>query len=164
VGSWVVSEQLVPQPVIRRASAHELPRLVELLQQESLGGEQREDPGPPLSRRYRDAFAAIEVDPDNAIFVAELDGHVVGMFQRTFIRHLQRGGERVSEIESVVVDEPFRGRGIGAAMMRWAIDEARAAGCTRVQLTSNVARKHAHRFYERLGFVAGYVGMKLALT
>jgi GNAT superfamily N-acetyltransferase len=163
MGSWVVSEQVVPQPVIRGASPHDLPRLVGLLQQESLRGEQREDPGPPPPHRYYDAFAAIEADPDNDIFVAELDGHVVGMFQRTFIRHLQRGGERVSEIESVVVDQPFRGRGIGVAMMRWAIDEACAAGCTRVQLTSNVARKDAHRFYERLGFVAGYLGMKLTL-
>jgi GNAT superfamily N-acetyltransferase len=163
MGSWVVSEQVVPQPVIRRASGHDLPRLIELLQQESLGREQREDPGPPLPRRYHDALAAIDAEPGNAIFVAEMDGHVVGMFQRTFIRHLQRGGERVSEIESVVVDEPFRGRGVGAAMMRWAIDEARVARCARVQLTSNVARKDAHRSYERLGFTASWVGMKLAL-
>lgn len=161
--SWVVSEDVLPQPVVRRAAARDLPRLVELLEQESLGGERREDPGPPLPQRYFDALAAIDADPNNAVFVAELDGHVVGMFQRTFIRHLQRGGERVSEIESVVVDEPFRGRGIGAAMMRRAIEEARAAGCTRIQLTSNVARADAHRFYKRLGFVADWRGMKLTL-
>lgn len=158
-----MSERVVPEPVVRRASVRDLPRLVELLGQEALGVEQREHPGPPLPQRYYDAFAAIEAGSDNAIFVAELDGHVVGMFQRTFIRHLQRGGERVSEIESVVVDEPFRRRGIGAAMMHWAIDEAGGAGCTRVQLTSNIARKDAHRFYQRLGFVPDYVGMKLPL-
>jgi GNAT superfamily N-acetyltransferase len=45
--------------------------------------------------------------------------------------------------------------------MRWAIDEARRRGCFRVQLTSNEVRKRAHRFYERLGFVASHEGMKL---
>jgi GNAT superfamily N-acetyltransferase len=161
--SWVVSEDVLSHVTIRRASVADLPRVVELLQQESIAGDIREDIGPPLPQRYYDAFSAIETDPDNAIFVAVLAGEVAGAFQRTFIRHLQRGGERVSEIESVIVDEPWRGRGIGAAMMRWVIEEARQAGCTRVQLTSNVARKDAHRFYERLGFVPGYVGMKLAL-
>ncbi len=161
--SWVVSEDILACVTIRLASAHDLPRIVELLQQEAIAGEVREDLGPPLPQRYYDAFAAIETDPDNAVFVAELAGEIVGAFQRTFIRHLQRGGERVSEIESVIVDERLRGRGIGAVMMRWAIEEARQAGRTRVQLTSNVARKDAHRFYQRLGFVPGYVGMKLPL-
>jgi GNAT superfamily N-acetyltransferase len=161
--SWVVSEDVLSRLTIRRASADDLPRVVALLQQESIAGEVREDIGPPLPQRYYDAFAVIEADPDNAIFVAELGGEIAGAFQRTFIRHLQRGGERVSEIESVIVDERWRGRGIGAAMMRWAINEARTAGCARVQLTSNVARRDAHRFYQRLGFVPGYVGMKLSL-
>ncbi len=161
--SWSVSERIVPQPVIRRAHVHDLPRLVELLQQESLAGERREDVGPPLPRRYYDVFAAIEADPRNDIMVAEMDGHVVGMFQITLIQHLMRAGELVAEIESVVVDEPFRNRKIGEAMMRWAIDDARRRGCSRVQLTSNAARKDAHRFYQRLGFVPTSVGMKLVL-
>jgi GNAT superfamily N-acetyltransferase len=161
--SWSVSERIVPQPVIRRAHVHDLSRVVELLQQESLDGQPREDLGPPLPQRYYDAFVAIDADSTNDVMVAEMDGHVVGTFQITYIRHLQRGGELVAEIESVVVDEPFRGRKIGEAMMRWAIDAARARGCSRVQLTSNVARTDAHRFYKRLGFVPGYVGMKLVL-
>jgi GNAT superfamily N-acetyltransferase len=161
--SWVVTERIVPQPVVRRAHRHDLPRVVELLQQESLDGEQREDLGPPLPQRYYDALAEIEADPDNDIIVAEMDGHVVGTFQLTLIRHLEREAELVAEIESVVVDEPFRGKGIGEAMMRWAIENARERGCQRVQLTSNKRRLDAHRFYERLGFVPGHIGMKLTL-
>ena len=161
--SWTVTERIVPQPVMRRANRHDLPRIIELLQQESLDGERREDLGPPLPQRYYEALAEIEADPDNDIIVAEMDGHVVGTFQITLIRHLEREAELVAEIESVVVDEPFRGRKIGEAMMRWAIDSARTRGCSRVQLTSNRARTDAHRFYERLGFVPGYIGMKLVL-
>ena len=48
-------------------------------------------------------------------------------------------------------------------MMQAAIDRARADGCTLVQLTTDKRRGDAHRFYERLGFEASHVGMKLAL-
>ena len=48
-------------------------------------------------------------------------------------------------------------------MMAWAIAEARRRGCALVQLTSDKSRTSAHRFYERLGFVATHEGMKLAL-
>jgi hypothetical protein len=32
-----------------------------------------------------------------------------------------------------------------------------------IQLTSNTARVDARRFYERLGFKASHIGMKLAI-
>ena len=48
-------------------------------------------------------------------------------------------------------------------MVRWAVDQARARGCHLVQLTSNQARTEARRFYERLGFKASHIGMKLYL-
>jgi GNAT superfamily N-acetyltransferase len=48
-------------------------------------------------------------------------------------------------------------------MMGWAIGEARRRGCGLVQLTTDKARPDAHRFYERLGFVASHQGMKLRL-
>jgi GNAT superfamily N-acetyltransferase len=48
-------------------------------------------------------------------------------------------------------------------MLTWAIDEARQRGCALVQLTTDKSRTGAHRFYERLGFVASHEGMKLIL-
>ena len=48
-------------------------------------------------------------------------------------------------------------------MLRWAIGEARRRGCALVQLTTDKSRTDAHRFYERLGFVASHEGMKLHL-
>ncbi len=149
---------------IRDATAADLPRIVDLLQQESLGDERREDPGPPLSDAYVRAFEAIEADPRQRLLVAEVDGAVVGTFVFIVIPNLSYRGRPVAQVENVVVDEPWRGRGVGEAMMRWAIEEARRAGCFRVQLTSNKARKDAHRFYERLGFVATHEGFKLYLS
>ncbi len=56
-----------------------------------------------------------------------------------------------------------RGRGLGEAMLGWCAEEARRRGAALVQLTTDVRRPDAHRFYERLGFVASHVGMKLEL-
>ena len=46
-------------------------------------------------------------------------------------------------------------------MLTWAIEEARRRGCRLIQLTTDKQRPDAHRFYERLGFVASHEGMKL---
>jgi ribosomal protein S18 acetylase RimI-like enzyme len=55
----------------------------------------------------------------------------------------------------------LRGQGIGEALVREAIERARRHGCRIVQLTTDRSRADAHRFYERLGFEATHVGMKL---
>ncbi|HXK33054.1 MAG TPA: GNAT family N-acetyltransferase [Dehalococcoidia bacterium] len=148
---------------IRPAGRGDLPRIVELLQQLSMDGARREDIGPPLPQRYHDAFELIERGPDNVVCAAERDGTIVGTFQLTVIQHLRRIGVKVAEVESVVVDEALRGQRIGEAMMRFAIEGARRRGCGHVQLTSNVDRPDAHRFYGRLGFTPGHVGLRYQL-
>jgi GNAT superfamily N-acetyltransferase len=47
--------------------------------------------------------------------------------------------------------------------MLFAIGRARAAGCVSMQLTTNMERREAHRFYENLGFKGTHLGMKLSL-
>jgi GNAT superfamily N-acetyltransferase len=47
--------------------------------------------------------------------------------------------------------------------MQWAIAAAQERGCAVVQLTTNLQRADAHRFYESLGFTASHVGMKRVL-
>ncbi|WP_437280119.1 GNAT family N-acetyltransferase [Sorangium sp. So ce375] len=153
--------QLVP--AIRRAAEADLPVIVHLFSIPDEGGVKTDHPGPPLDPRYREALAAIAEDPNNALLVAEVEGRVAGAFHLTIIQYVANRGARVAQIENVIVDPSLRGRGIGEAMMRWAIDEARRRGCFRVQLTSNKARLRAHRFYKRLGFVASHEGMKLKL-
>jgi ribosomal protein S18 acetylase RimI-like enzyme len=56
-------------------------------------------------------------------------------------------------IEDVVVDGSARGRGVGDALNRAALDRARAAGCRTVDLTSRPSREAANRLYQRLGFI-----------
>ena len=52
---------------------------------------------------------------------------------------------------------------IGAKMIEWAVQKARAEGCHLVQLTTDKKRPEALKFYERLGFQPTHDGMKLHL-
>jgi GNAT superfamily N-acetyltransferase len=54
-------------------------------------------------------------------------------------------------------------KGYGESLMRYAIEEARRAGCYKVSLTSNKRRAEAHRFYEKMGFTATHEGFRLLL-
>ena len=55
-------------------------------------------------------------------------------------------------IEDVVVDRSARGRGVGEALNRTAMDRAREVGSTTVDLTSRPSREAANHLYRRLGF------------
>ena len=116
-----------------------------------------------LDRRYAEAFAAIEQDPNQLLAVAERDGQIVGILQLSFIPGLTRSGMWRGQIEGVRVASAERGTGIGRAMIEWAIAESRKRGCGLVQLTSDKRRAGAHAFYEALGFQATHEGYKLPL-
>ena len=120
-----------------------------------------EDPGHPAP--YRAAIEEIAAHPPGAVLVAEVDGAVAGVCQLIVFRHIQERGGLCAEIESVHVAEPQRGKGIGSVLLAAAVERARAAGCYRVQLTSNKARPDAHRFYLRHGFEPSHEGFKLYL-
>ncbi|MGP4113666.1 GNAT family N-acetyltransferase [Streptomyces sp. 4N509B] len=149
---------------MRRARHADLAAVLHLLSQDALPAPEVEiGPGDPVPRVYVEAFERIDADPGQLLAVAELDGAVVGTLQLSFVPYLTRRGTPVAMVEAVRVDRRLRRRGVGEHMMRWALGQARARGCVRVQLTSNKARADAHRFYERLGFRATHEGMKLHL-
>jgi GNAT superfamily N-acetyltransferase len=109
------------------------------------------------------AFEAIDADPRNELIVADDDDGVIGTCQLTFTPSLSRRGAERMTIEAVRVRSDARGRGIGHAMMIWALDRARERGCGLAQLTTDKRRTDAQRFYASLGFVASHEGMKIAL-
>ena len=55
-------------------------------------------------------------------------------------------------IEDVVVDGGARGKGVGEALNRHALDVAAERGARSVDLTSRPSREAANRLYRRLGF------------
>ena len=109
------------------------------------------------------AFTAIDSDPSHELMVAMLDDEIVGTFQLSFLPGLPLGGLLRAQLENVHVRPDMRGKGIGAAMMDWAVQRAKTRGAGLVQLTSNKLRSDAHRFYDRLGFKATHEGFKLEI-
>ncbi|MFJ3922430.1 GNAT family N-acetyltransferase [Streptomyces sp. NPDC090022] len=145
---------------IRPATEADLPAIVAMLADDPLGAtrESPEDLAP-----YRTALKRITEDPHQRLVVAVRAGRVVGTLQLTLVPGLSRKGATRSIVEGVRIHADERGSGLGTVFMEWAIATSRAEGCQLVQLTSDVTRTDAHRFYERLGFVASHVGFKLAL-
>jgi GNAT superfamily N-acetyltransferase len=148
---------------LRRAVAGDVPALVALIAADQLGAARDGVRDESDLAAYNAAFAAIDADPAHLLLVAESGGEVTGTLQLSFLPGLARRGGLRAQIEAVRVADSARGSGLGAAMMTWAIGEASRRGCTLVQLTTDKSRADAHRFYQRLGFVASHEGMKLAL-
>lgn len=55
-------------------------------------------------------------------------------------------------VSALVVTEATRSLGVGAQLVAAAEQIARAWGCHRMEVTSNLKRDRAHAFYERLGY------------
>jgi ribosomal protein S18 acetylase RimI-like enzyme len=100
---------------------------------------------PPTAAELSDILAAA----DTVLFVARLGDRVVGSLTVAFYR-IPTGLK--AWIEDVVVDEDARGSGIGEALSRAAIDEARRRGAKNVSLTSRPSREAANRLYRGIGF------------
>jgi ribosomal protein S18 acetylase RimI-like enzyme len=143
---------------VRRAVADDLPALVALLADDPLG---RSRETADLAS-YRRAFEQVDRDAGQLLVTAVAHDEIVGTLQLSLIPGLSRGGAVRGQIEAVRVRGDHRGRGIGSALLRWAVDEARRRGCALVQLTTDTSRADALRFYEGLGFVASH-GLKMAL-
>ena len=150
---------------IRRAQAGDVARIAELIMLGAATQTMTQDEIATEARHpgYAEAFAEIDASRDNALFVAERAGEVVGTFQVTLIPGLVARGRKRGEIESVHVAPESRGLGIGALMIRHALAFAGENGVGLVELSSNKARIDAHRFYRNLGFDQSHEGFKKQL-
>ncbi len=96
-----------------------------------------------------DDVARLTSDPDVTLFVATIDGVIVGTL--TLVVFAIPSGHR-AWIEDVIVDTDARGLGIGAALTLAAIDEGRRRGVRTIDLTSRPSREAANALYRKLGF------------
>jgi len=93
-----------------------------------------------------------EIADNDSFFIArdpELGGQIVGSL--TLVTFRIPTGVR-SWIEDVVVDTTMRGKGIGEALTRAALQRAAELGAKTVDLTSRPSREAANRLYQRVGF------------
>lgn len=101
--------------------------------------------------------------PDYKIYLAEIDGRVIGSFALLVMLNLGHCGAPSAIIEDVVVDPDMQGRGFGRDMMQAAINIAREKQCYKLVLSSNARRTRAHAFYETLGFQRHGVSFHITL-
>jgi len=131
-----VGVEIVPAEVVTDELVEAFARLIPQLSSAS---------PPPTA----DELAEIVATTDSVLFVARLDGRLVGALTIAFYR-IPTGLK--AWIEDVVVDADARGSGIGEALNEVAIDEARRRGAKNVSLTSRPSREAANRLYRRMGF------------
>jgi GNAT superfamily N-acetyltransferase len=147
---------------LRRAGDGDLAAIILLLSDDPVSASRGDRADATDEPAYRSALEGLVTDPSNEVLLVVNDSdEPVAMMQLTRIPGLARRGATRLLIESVRVHSSQRSSGIGSAMMRWVTSTAAAAtGASLVQLTSDVARTDAHRFYERLGFEATHRGFK----
>ncbi len=150
----------------REAAKPDLPALVALLVDDDLAGD-RDDTDLSLLPIYTRALEEIAAQAGNRVIVAETEiaGHLrlIACAQFAVIPGLARKGMRRAQLEHVRVASDMRGMGVGRRLLAYLIELARAEECGMVQLTADVARSDAHRFYESHGFVGSHKGFKLLL-
>ena len=115
---------------------------------------QLEEHAIPLARELLvDAVRQALADDRHAlILVTRQGGRPVGVAYLSFGLILERGGTAMFLEELYVVPE-LRGREIGTALLRAALDAARARGCRSVELEVERSHARAANLYARAGFL-----------
>ena len=124
---------------IRPCSEHDRPGVIALWEKVF-----PDDPPHNAPAKVFDAKLAMR---DDMLFVATDAGAVIGTAMAGYDGH--RGW-----LYTVAVAPDRRRRGIGAALVRHAVDALRAAGCTKVNLQIRATNTAVRGFYEALGFEA----------
>lgn len=106
---------------------------------------------PPRSRLMKLFDDAVAPDSPFKLFFAVEGGELCGMLSLAIMPTTQGAG-CFGYLDDVFVREQHRGQGIGAKLMREALNHARKSGCVRVELGTRRDNINARRLYERLGF------------
>jgi GNAT superfamily N-acetyltransferase len=102
---------------------------------------------------YYERFCRLISCKDHCYFVKERGGVAVGLIGLTFcIEETLYGAKKCAWINSFIVEEGCRKRGIGTMLLEWAEQAAKEKGCEFVQLITLLEREDAQAFYEKHGF------------
>jgi GNAT superfamily N-acetyltransferase len=131
---------------IRKATMEDREGVIDLLRTLLIsGGEVGED-----WRDEAQIYRRLVEQPDlGTILIAEEDGEIAGITTLSYPTALRCCGP-YSCIEENIVDERYRGRGIGGALLQAAIAEATARGCDEIQV--NAPSESGYPLYLRHGF------------
>ncbi len=94
-------------------------------------------------------IARVIGDPNTVVVVVEEGGRIIGM-GLLLLANKFRG--RYAYIEDMIVDEAYRGKGIGARLMERLIASARERGVRTIELSTRPSRESANALYKKCGF------------
>src|SRR4051812_2709076 len=131
------------------ATSRDLPQMVELLgvlfEQEA---EFRPDAG-----KQKQALEAILANPViGRLYIARENRRVLAMASLLFTVSTAEGG-KAAWFEDLVVHPDERNRGIGEALLKHVVAQARAEGVLRITLLTDMQNERAQAMYRRAGFV-----------
>jgi GNAT superfamily N-acetyltransferase len=96
-------------------------------------------------------LGAILARPEHILLIAETDGSIVGLVGANLALGLELNGP-YGRLTGLVVDEAWRGQGIGEELMQAVEDWLLEHGASMSLITSGLHRDAAHTFYRRLGY------------
>ena len=146
---------------IRKANSVDIPEVCRIVQQMT----------PGVQHNYQAAIQKFEThiqnNPDYFLWVATVDNldeergyAVVGTAMMHFQHKLSYNCGTAAHLEDVVVDNDWRGTGIGRELVRLAIETARANNAYKLMLT---CFPKTVEYYLQFGFVKHDIGMRLSL-
>jgi GNAT superfamily N-acetyltransferase len=131
------------------AAAKDLPQMVELLGQLF----EQEAEFSPDAAKQETALKLIFSNPAyGKLYVAKDGPKVVAMASLLYTVSTAEGG-KAALFEDLVVRPEYRKQGIGARLLEYVIEQARAEGVLRLTLLTDMQNEQAQVLYRRLGFV-----------
>ena len=134
----------MPEIVIRESQLSDYQKIYSLLQQLWPGKELHPE-------KVRMVFERGIRSPIDKYYSAERDGGVVGFCSILIKNSFWQEGYS-GYVNELVVDQPFRGQGIGTALINRAFEYAASLDCKRIEMDSAFSREGARQFYEDIGF------------
>jgi ribosomal protein S18 acetylase RimI-like enzyme len=148
--------------IFEKADISHLQEIVKLLIEDDLG-KARESLSGESFKQYKKAFKKISEDKNQYLAIGKIGDEIVATCHLTIMPSLTLQGSTRLQIEAVRVKIEWRGKKIGEKMIDFVKDFAVKNDCNLIQLTTNKSRDDAKRFYERVGFEASHIGMKLKI-
>ncbi len=107
--------------------------------------------------KAKEIFEKISTNSNHFVYVAILDGRVIGSTTMLIEPKFIHNGGKVAHIEDVVVSKDYQGKGIGEMLMRSLLELAKDNNCYKTILDCTDEVKP---FYEKIGFKRTSNGMR----
>lgn len=139
---------------IRRAIIDDIDRLLALLSQVfEVHAELRPDLFVSGTTKYsREDLKEMLKDENNPIYVATINDYVVGYAMCEIrIPTSNMYPNKIFHLDDLCVDEKYRHQGIGEALYKMVVNEAKEQDCYEVTLNAWPGNEAAIKFYEKMG-------------